>query len=157
MRLVLDTNVVMELLHYRDPRSADLMAAIETGSVDCVTDAGCLAELQRVLAYPQFARDEAAQQALYARYCTLARECEAAAETTGNTDATDAPAALPRCRDADDQKFMELAARCGADLLVTRDKELLKLARSRRHPAPFRILKPEAAIAALTPDTDRKE
>lgn len=139
MKLVLDTNVIMELLHWRDPRSAQLMNAIEAGSVSCFTDAGCLAELQRVLAYPQFGRDEGAQYALLANYREIVSEVPA-----GTVSLT-----LPRCRDADDQKFMEVAARGGADLLVTRDRELLKLARSRRHPAPFAIVTPEQAIAKL--------
>lgn len=139
MKLVLDTNVIMELLHWRDPRSSPLMCAIEAGSVSCFTDAACLAELQRVLAYPQFGRDESARQAIFSCYLTFAAEVPAG-EVSAN---------LPRCRDGDDQKFMELAARCGADLLVTRDRELLKLARSRRHPAPFAIVTPEQAIATL--------
>lgn len=140
MKLALDTNVVMELLHWQDPRSTPLMGAIDAGHVHCFTDAGCLAELQRVLAYPQFGRDEAAQRVLLDRYRGFATE----------TPPGPVAAALPRCRDGDDQKFMELAARCGADLLITRDRELLKLARSRRHPAPFAIVTPEQAIATLT-------
>ena len=139
MKLALDTNVVMELLHWQDPRSTPLMGAIDAGHVHCFTDAVCLAELQRVLAYPQFGRDEAAQRVLLDRYRGFATE----------TPPGPVAATLPRCRDGDDQKFMELAARCGADLLVTRDRELLKLARSRRHPAPFAIVTPEQAIATL--------
>jgi predicted nucleic acid-binding protein len=49
-------------------------------------------------------------------------------------------AALPLCADPDDQKFLELAARCGADCLVTGDRELLKLARR----VPFAILTADA-------------
>jgi putative PIN family toxin of toxin-antitoxin system len=142
MKLVLDTNVVMELLHYRDPRSLALMQAITERKLTCLTDLRCLAELQRVLAYPQFSLDEAAQQQLYAQYRALATEVEAQDDTP-----IDIP--LPRCRDADDQKFMELAARSRADLLITRDKELLRLARSRARPAPFAILIPERAILLL--------
>lgn len=144
MKLVLDTNVVMELLHWHDPRSARLLLAIEAGAVNCASDADCLAELRRVLAYPQFARDEAGQQALHARYTGLLDEILAAMPA----DAERNPL-LPRCRDRDDQKFMEVAARCSADLLVTRDRELLKLTRSRRHPPPFGIVTPEAALARL--------
>jgi putative PIN family toxin of toxin-antitoxin system len=139
MKLVLDTNVVMELLHWQDPRSAALMQAIDAGGMQCVTDAGCLAELQRVLGYPQFGRDEAAQQSLYERYRALVSEMPPGTST----------ADLPRCRDRDDQKFLELAARCGATLLVTRDRDLLRLAHSRRHPPPFAIVTPEAAIAGI--------
>jgi putative PIN family toxin of toxin-antitoxin system len=139
MKLVLDTNVVMELLHYRDPRSVALMQAIASGEHPCFTDATCLSELCRVLGYVQFKLDDAAQQDLMNRYKALA------------TEFPEAPIdlVLPRCRDKDDQKFMELAARCGADLLVTRDRELLKLARRRARPAPFGIVEPERAIKAL--------
>lgn len=145
MKLVLDTNVVMELLHYRDPRSLALMQAIADRSLDCFTNKYCLAELQRVLAYPQFALDAAAQQQLFAQYRALATEMDDSDES----DDTPIDIPLPRCRDADDQKFMELAARSRADLLVTRDKELLRLARSRARPAPFAILIPERAILLL--------
>ncbi len=142
MKLVLDTNVVLELLHWQDPRSAPIAAALAAGRARCFTDDACLAELERVLAYPQFALDAAAQQALHARYRALAVRVAAA-------DADADAAELPRCRDADDQKFMELAARCAADLLVTRDKELLRLARRRARPAPFAILVPERAAERL--------
>jgi predicted nucleic acid-binding protein len=37
--------------------------------------------------------------------------------------------AVPVCRDPDDQKFLTLAAGAGADCLVTRDRELLRLSR----------------------------
>ena len=56
---------------------------------------------------------------------------------------------LPRCRDADDQKFLVLAALCGADLLVTRDKLLLKLARHRHRPPPFGIVTAATACRLL--------
>ncbi len=52
---------------------------------------------------------------------------------------------LPRCRDTDDQKFLELAARCKAEMLVTRDKQLLRLARHRHKPPPFAIVTAEEA------------
>lgn len=144
MILVLDTNVVMELLHYRDPRSTALMHAITEGRIHCVTDTRCLAELQRVLAYPQFKLEAAAQHGLYAQYLHM----------TTLVDETPIDTPLPKCRDTDDQKFMEVAARCRADLLVTRDKELLRLARSRARPAPFGIVVPEKSIVAIAAMTN---
>ena len=70
------------------------------------------------------------------------------------SDETTIDAPLPKCRDTDDQKFMEVAARCRADLLVTRDKELLRLARSRARPAPFGIVVPEKTIVAIAAMTN---
>lgn len=60
---------------------------------------------------------------------------------------------LPRCRDADDQKFLILAARCRADLLLTRDKLLLRLSRHRHIPPPCLILSAEDAHQHLFPTT----
>jgi len=54
---------------------------------------------------------------------------------------------LPRCKDRDDQKFLELAARCEANILVSKDKALLRL--RGRTKLGFQILKPEAASALL--------
>jgi predicted nucleic acid-binding protein len=56
---------------------------------------------------------------------------------------------LPRCQDRDDQKFLELAARAAADLLVTKDQALLRL--RGRTTLGFQILKPAAASALLAP------
>ena len=75
--------------------------------------------------------DAGAQQALLADYRAFVTPCEA-------EDAEDF--ALPRCRDADDQKFLILARRCRADLLITRDRLLLAVARQRRLLLPFAIV-----------------
>ncbi len=58
---------------------------------------------------------------------------------------------LPRCRDTDDQKFLILAARCRADLLLTRDKLLLRLNRHRHIAPPCPILTAEDAHQRLFP------
>ena len=55
--------------------------------------------------------------------------------------------ALPRCKDRDDQKFLELARDGSADWLVTSDKALLKLARRRKLAHLFRILTPDQSLA----------
>jgi predicted nucleic acid-binding protein len=65
-------------------------------------------------------------------------ECRRIARRIAPRSAT---TALPRCRDADDQKFMEAAAAAGADLLITKDNALLELARAvERRALPFRII-----------------
>ncbi len=142
MRLVLDTNIVMDMLHFANPHTAPLLDALTAGRCTAFTDRDCLAELERVCTYPAFALDPAAQAALLARYTEFA--------VVNDADNEDAPTiALPRCRDPDDQKFLILAARCGADLLITRDKLLLRLAGHRRLPPPFRIVTAEAALPLL--------
>jgi putative PIN family toxin of toxin-antitoxin system len=131
VRVVLDTNIVMDLLHFNDRLAQPLKTAISSGQLPCFTDRDCFAEFERVTGYPAFGLDDAARQALTANYLRLVTPCNASADENYP---------LPRCRDADDQKFLILAARCQADLLITRDKLLLKLARHRRIPPPFAIL-----------------
>ena len=134
MRLVLDTNIIMDLLHFADRRVQALHAAITVGQVQCFSDSECLAELERVVAYPQFRLDAKARAVLIDAYCRFVILAEADGEE-------DYP--LPRCRDADDQKFLILAARCRADLLITRDNLLLRLAGHRQRPC--RIVTAEIA------------
>ena len=114
------------------------MAALAGGQVECLADAGTLDELQRVLTYPQLKLTPEMAVDRYSRYTRLVRMVP---------DGEAPP--LPRCKDRDDQKFLELAARCGAHLLVTKDKALLRL--RGRTTLGFRILKPAAASALLPP------
>lgn len=136
LRAVLDTNIVMDMLHFSDSRTVPLRTALDSGRMRCFSNTDCLAELERVTGYPAFRLDEAGRCALMREYFKFAAPCEAEGEESHP---------LPRCRDADDQKFLILAARCQADLLVTRDKLLLRLARHRRCPPPFAIVTAEEA------------
>lgn len=120
-RLVLDTNVVLDLVVFEDAGVRALRGAIERAEVAVYTSTECLDELQRVLAYPKIARQDA-----FARYAAWA-QCVP-------LPAAAADPRLPRCADPDDQKFLALALAVGAELLLTRDKALLALAaRARRH------------------------
>ena len=135
--VVLDTNIVMDMLHYRDSRTVPLREAMAGQRIQCFSDSSCLAELERVAAYAQFQLTEDEQWVLLRAYHSLVILCE--------PEDSSLATALPRCRDTDDQKVLELAARCRAEMLVTRDKELLRLARHRRLPAPFAIVNAEEA------------
>jgi putative PIN family toxin of toxin-antitoxin system len=119
MRLVLDTNVVLDLVVFRDAGAAPLRAAIEAGRVTILTSAECLIELRRVLDYPEFKLDEAAQAAACDWFVAHAEILET----------PDPEPLLPRCRDSDDQKFLDLAWIADVEHLVTKDKALLELAR----------------------------
>ena len=129
LRFVLDTNVVLDLFHWANTDAIPLMHALEGGRISCLADTRTLDELQRVLTYPQLKLTPAMQAARWMQYTRHVTHCPAG----------EAPA-LPRCRDRDDQKFLILAARCHADLLITRDKQVLRLARHRHLPPPFAIV-----------------
>lgn len=156
MRAVLDTNIVLDLLHFRDPLLRSLQQAIDCRRLQCFTDRDCLAELQRVSAYPQFRLTAAAQSALLDAYQHFVVACEDEDHGEGDGGAEDPP--LPRCRDADDQKFVLLARRCRADLLLTRDRHLLQLGRRWARQLPCPILTGSAAgilLAGYPPQADR--
>jgi predicted nucleic acid-binding protein len=138
-RLVLDTNTVMALWFFEDPALEPLRTLLAGGTPPVLaTRADALEELRRVLAYRQFAIPAARQAQLldaYARRCSLV-----------GTPAT-APAALPPCRDPQDQKFLEIARDGGASHLASRDKALLRLDRHRLIRPLFAIVTPERLCA----------
>jgi uncharacterized protein len=138
LRLVLDTNVVLDLFHWSNTDAVPIMAALEGGRIQCLADERTLDELQRVLTYPQLKLTPEMAVDRYSRYNRLV-------QVVANGEAPP----LPRCKDRDDQKFLELAARCDANLLVTKDKALLRL--RGRTTLRFKILKPAAASALLLP------
>jgi putative PIN family toxin of toxin-antitoxin system len=138
--VVLDTNVLVSLYVFDDSRLAPLRLKIEHGEWLALTRQDCLDEFRRVLGYPIFALSEQRQEEMFASY--LAR-------TQRNETRPSYAAALPRCSDRDDQKFLELARDAQAAWLVTADKALLKLARRDRLRRLFRILTPEAVLLEL--------
>ena len=139
LRVVLDTNVLISLWLFADSRYRPLRAALADGRWQALANEAVLGEFARVLGYPQFGAASETQAAALAEYQDLT---ELVAAPPGADP-------LPRCRDADDQKFLELARDGRADWLVTSDKDLLRLARRQKLAHLFRILTPDAALAAL--------
>lgn len=143
--VVLDTNTVMALWWWQDPKLAPLARALDAGDFRPVARADTLDELAHVLAYRQFLIPPERQAALLAEY---RQRCTAAPAPA------DEPAPLPRCRDADDQKFLELARDAGATLLISRDKALLRTDRHSLVRHLFRVRTPEAVSAELAAAAD---
>ena len=119
-RVVLDTNVVLDLLLFADPSVRALHVGLQSGSWTWLSTAAMRAELERVLRYPQIVRQIAGRNAeetsVLAGFDRLARLSAAAP-----------PAAL-RCSDPDDQMFLDLAVPHQA-VLLSKDRALLKLAK----------------------------
>jgi predicted nucleic acid-binding protein len=136
--LVLDTNVVLDWVAFRDPRVQPIVAAIERGALRAATSAACLQELRRALGYAQVKLDAAAQALAFGRYLGNALVFEIP-ESAAAQD-------LPLCEDPDDQKFLQLAWHAHASHLLTRDKALLKLARRVAELGRFAVLAPDAFL-----------
>ena len=148
-RIVIDTNVCLDLFVFRDPRWHRLLAVLKDGTVEAVTRSDCRTEWLIVLGYAQLKLDEQARQRSMMEFDALIR-CLPHQEQ-------DSPAArLPVCKDRDDQKFIELARDAQASVLITKDKALLKLASKTRRDGLFLICKPETWIASDTHCADIK-
>jgi len=138
-RIVLDTNVCLDLFVFRDQRWQRLMQALTDGEVEAVTREDCKMEWHIVLGYTHLGLDEAMQTAVRAEFDALIRPSP---ETV-----FDGSIKLPICRDTDDQKFIELAYQSNATALITKDKALLKLARKTLRAGLFQIMTPETWLA----------
>jgi putative PIN family toxin of toxin-antitoxin system len=140
-RVVLDSNVWIDILVFDDPDTRPIRAALESGALEALIDARCLAELTYVLDYPQFVRREVDRAAALAALERLTEFVSPPAPAEG------APP-LPKCKDRDDQKFLELAHAAGADWLVSKDRAVVKLARRIARDFGFQIAQPAPFVAA---------
>ena len=118
--VVIDTNRVLDLWLFDEPKVAQLKHAIETGALRWLATAAMREELARVLTYPvivaqRVRRSRSAAQVLAAfdRWAQLVAP---------------ALAAPVRCRDADDQMFIDLAVAWRARLF-SKDREIIALTR----------------------------
>ena len=141
--VVVDTNVALDLLIFSDPRTAPLRALLTQGRLDWIATQVMRDELERVLAYPHivsrmdFYRVDAAQ--VLAAFDAQARLVDIA------------PRVAYVCKDADDQKFIDLAAAHRA-ILLSKDKAVIcmrkRLLTLDAHVATALVLDESVAAAA---------
>lgn len=140
--VVIDTNVLLDMFHWRDPGAAELQSLIAAGRLQPVRDEATLCELAEVMDRSTFRIpfDEATRS--LEAWSRSALPLSALQGMPGRAD--DAP----RCRDPLDQKFLDLALAAGAAMLVTKDKLVLK---TRRKMAlrGCAVVRPEDAGSAL--------
>lgn len=120
-RVVVDTNAVLDLWAFGDRRVQGLRAAVQARRLDWVGNAAMREELASVLA-----------RGVGARYGAQAAEVLALWDR--HVRVVNLPPTTPsdhrlRCRDADDQKFLDLGLALNAQWLLTSDLDLLKLRR----------------------------
>ena len=113
--LVLDTNIVLDLWWFEDPRVEPLASALQAGQVRWLATVSMREELERVLAYPHLLRRP------------RRREQDPLHEF--DRHATVVPPAIRApyvCKDPDDQKFIDLAAEHRTQL-ISKDKAVLTM------------------------------
>ena len=131
LTFVVDTNVVLDLWVFADPATEPLRAALAQADTRVIATPVMRDELERVLAYPHLVR----RQALDGQAAAAVLQAWDARVTLHPV----APKARFTCTDADDQKFIDLAAfhaTQGNDgtggvhvpvVLLSKDKAVLRL------------------------------
>lgn len=147
-RIVLDTNICLDLFVFRDPRWSGLRQAMENREISAVTRADCRMEWLMVLDYPHLPIEEEDRPAIRAEFDRLITCLPGAAVNTFD---------LPVCTDPDDQKFLELSLQAKAHVLITKDKALLKLAKKTAGRNLFVIMTPQAWHTALRADSTKAQ
>ena len=116
--VVLDTNIVLDLWLYQDPATPALHAALADKTVQWLATQVMRDELERVLAYTHIVARMSASgitaDHILSRFDGHAQLMPIA------------PKAQFVCKDADDQKFIDLAAAHAAQL-ISKDKAVLTL------------------------------
>jgi putative PIN family toxin of toxin-antitoxin system len=123
-RLVLDTNVILDLLVFKDPSTNPIRLLLDAKLVDAVRTPASMEELIDVIQRPSFKLSEEQQQAILKSWESSSRLLE-------NTTIKPAPFT---CRDQDDQIFLDMAYSLRPALLLSKDLRVLELqATARRH------------------------
>jgi putative PIN family toxin of toxin-antitoxin system len=121
--IVLDTNIVLDLFVFNDPATPALLQALQAGALRWVASQPMRDELERVLAYthivPRLTYYELSAEQVLERFDALVQIVEVA------------PKVQLICKDADDQKFIDLAAAHQA-VLLSKDHAVLALAKRLR-------------------------
>jgi putative PIN family toxin of toxin-antitoxin system len=118
--IVLDTNIVLDLFVFNDPATPALLQALQAKALRWIASQPMREELERVLAYthiaPRLAFYQLRARDVLERFDAMVHIVEVA------------PKVQLTCKDADDQKFIDLAAAHQA-LLLSKDHAVLALAK----------------------------
>jgi putative PIN family toxin of toxin-antitoxin system len=116
VKVVFDTNTIVSALLFSSGQLSWLRHYWSIQHVTSLASKATVDELIRVLAYPKFQLEPDGINILLAEHIPTVTEVEVTAVKHN-----------PRCRDTDDQIFVDLAISGNADVLVTGDKALLAM------------------------------
>jgi putative PIN family toxin of toxin-antitoxin system len=138
-KVVLDTNVVVSALLFRQGETHQIRRRWQEQVVQPLVSAQTVMELVRVLAYPKFRLSAQDREDLLAEYLPYA-------QVVKPEDHRNQIQSVPSCRDPFDDMFLELAQAGGALDLVTGDKDLLDLNDPSLRRMGFLIITPAEAL-----------
>ena len=116
--LILDTNIVLDLLVFQDPRANWIRDGIARGQFELIYSSEMLVELTDVIARPQFAQSGYDQSTVLSSWTQMAIH-------------KPTPPRCPyRCDDPDDQAFIDLAYHYRPSQLLSKDRKVLQMQRT---------------------------
>ena len=123
-RLVLDTNVILDLLVFQDPAAEVIQTVLDAKLVDAVRTEASMLELMDVIQRPNFKLSKEQQQ-------IILKQWESSSRLLENSAIEPAPFT---CRDLDDQVFINMAYSIRPALVLSKDLRVLELgAIAQRH------------------------
>ncbi len=135
IKIVIDTQVIMDWLVFKNPSVAPLAQAVQSGALSWIGLAAMKAELLHVLG-----------RGIAANYGPdLVWIDQAFAQWCQPIERVPLPAIRLVCRDKDDQMFIDLALAEQASYLISKDRAVLALAKRARR-VGLSIMTPEAWI-----------
>jgi predicted nucleic acid-binding protein len=122
-RLILDTNVILDLLVFKDPSAEPIRLLLDAKQVDAVRTLASMVELIDVIGRPAFKISKEDQE-------TIVQSWESSSRLLENTAIEPAPFT---CRDPDDQVFINVAYSVRPALLLSKDLRVLELRAIAKH------------------------
>ncbi len=117
--VVLDTNILLDILVFDDERAHPLRAALTNHELDAVATQNTIEEFADVISRPQFDLDEETQKETILQWQSWSRVI----------DDLELQVAPWKCKDRDDQVFINLAYTLKPATLISKDKLVLKIAK----------------------------
>ncbi len=117
--VVLDTNILLDILVFDDQRAHPLRSALSEKKIDAVATTKTIEELVDVISRPQFSLSPEQQKEIHIQWQSWSRLFD------------DASLAIApwKCKDRDDQVFINLAYSLKPAILISKDKLVLKIAK----------------------------
>ena len=114
VQIVLDTNVLLDLIVFKDPSMNCISSQLENKNIDIIINKNCKQEFIKVLNYKNL-REFFPKIGEHIKIIESVTK-EVRLKSTNHISYS----SLPKCKDTDDQKFLELALTSNAKFLLYR-------------------------------------
>ena len=118
LTIVLDTNIILDVFLFNDLAAEPIRQALAANTLNWIATQAMREELARVLAYPKIVQR--------LNFYALTAEVVLSKFDQHTSQVDIAPKANVTCKDADDQKFIDLAVQHQA-LLISKDQHVLSM------------------------------